>query len=47
MKEVAEMLADICKVGPLTWPKIFQCDNGSVFKAEVTKMLERNEVKIR
>ena len=41
------MIADICKVGPLTYPKIFQCDNGSEFKAEVTKMLEKQEVKIR
>ena len=41
------MLADIYKVGPLTYPKIFQCDNGSKFKGEVTKMLEKKEVKIR
>ena len=26
---------------------IFQCDNGSEFKAEVTKMLEKHEVKIQ
>ena len=45
--EVAEMIADIYKVGPLTYPKIFQCDNGSEFKAEVTKMLEHHEVKIQ
>ena len=45
--DVAEMIADIYKVGHLTYPKIFQCDNGSEFKAEVTKMLEKNEVKIR
>ena len=31
---VAEMIADIYKVGPLTFPKIFQGDNGSDFKAE-------------
>ena len=42
--DVAEMIADIYKVGPLTYPKIFQCDNGS--KGEVTKMLEKNKVKI-
>ena len=24
---------------PLTYPKIFQCDNGSEFKGEVTKLL--------
>ena len=46
-RDVAEMIADIYKVGPLKYPKIFQCDNGSEFKGEVTKMLEENEVKIR
>ena len=45
--DVAEMIADIYKVGPLTYPKIFQCDNGSEFKGEVTKMLEKHGVKIR
>ena len=42
---MAEIIADIYKVGPLTYPKIFQCDNGSEFKGEVTKMLEKYEVK--
>ena len=46
-RDVAEMIADIYKVLPLTYPKIFQCDNGSGFKGEVTKMLEKNEVKIQ
>ena len=46
-KDVAEMISDIYKVGPLTWPKVFQCDNGSEFKAEVNKMLEKHDVKIR
>ena len=46
-RDVAEMIADIYKVGPLTYPKIFQCDNGSKFKGEVTKMLEKHEVKIQ
>ena len=45
-RDVAEMIADIYKVGLLTYPKIFQCDNGSEFKGEVTKMLEKYEVKI-
>ena len=45
--DVAEMIADIYKVGPLTYPKIFQCDNGSEFKGEVTKMLEKHGVKIQ
>ena len=47
VKDVAEMIADIYKVGPLTYSKIFQCDNGSQFKGEVTKMLEKQEVKIQ
>ena len=40
------MIADIYMVWPLTYPSTFQCDNGSEFKGEVTKMLERHEVKI-
>ena len=44
--DVAEMIADIYKVGPLTYPSTFQCDNGSEFKGEVTKMLEKHGVKI-
>ena len=47
VRDVAEMIADIYKVGPLTYPKIFQCDNGSEFKGEMTKMLEKHEVKIQ
>ena len=46
-KDVAEIIADIYKVGSLTYPKIFQCDNGSEFKGDVTKMLEKQEVKIQ
>ena len=46
-RNVAEMIADIYKVGPLKYLKIFQRDNGSEFKGEVTKMLEKQEVKIR
>ena len=46
-KDMAEMIADIYRVGPLTYPKIFQCDNGSEFKADVTKLLEKHEVKIQ
>ena len=47
VKDVAEMIADIYKVGPLMYPKIFQCDNGSEFKAGVTKLLEKHGVKIQ
>ena len=46
-RDVIEMIANIYKVGPLKYPEIFQCDNGSEFKGDVTKMLEKNEVKIR
>ena len=46
-RDVAEMIADIYKVGPLMYPKIFQCDNGSEFKGEVNKMLEKHKVKIQ
>ena len=45
--DIAEMIADIYKVGPLTYPKIVQCGNGSEFKGDVTKMLEKHEVKIQ
>ena len=47
MKDVAEMIADLYKDRPLTYPKIFQCDNGSEFKGEVTKTLEKQKVKIQ
>ena len=46
-RDVAEMIVDIYKIGPLTYPSIFQCNNGSEFKGEVTKMLEKQEVKIK
>ena len=46
-RDVAEMISDIYKVGPLTYPKIFQCNNGSEFKGELTKMLEKQEIKIQ
>ena len=46
-RDVAEMIADIYRFHPLTYPSPFQCDNGSEFKGEVTKMLEKHEVKIQ
>ena len=46
-KDVADMIVDIYKVSPLSYHKIFRCDNGSEFKAEVTKMLEKHEVRIQ
>ena len=47
VRDMAEMIVDIYKVGPLTYPKIFQCDNGSKIKGEMTKMLEKHEAKIQ
>ena len=47
VKDVADMTADIYKVGPLTYPKIFQCDNGSELKADVAKLLEKHDFKIQ
>ena len=44
VKDVAYMIADNYKVGPRTYPKIFWCDNGREFKAEVTTILEKHEV---
>ena len=41
---MAEVIANIYKVGPLTYPKIFQCDNGSEFKGKITKLLEKHKV---
>ena len=46
-RNVAEMIAGIYRVGLRTYPKIFQCDNGSEFKGEVTRPLEKHEVKIQ
>ena len=47
--DVAEIIADIYNnyFGPRTYPSIFQCDNGSEFKGEMTKRLALHEVKIR
>ena len=46
-RDMAEMIVDIYKVGPLIYPKILQCDNGSKFKGEMAKMLEKHEVIIQ
>ena len=46
VKDIANMIANIYKVGPLTYPEVFQCDKRSEFKAEVTKMLQKHGVKI-
>ena len=44
VKDLANMIADMYKVGPLIYPKLFLCNNSSEFKAEVLKMLEKNGV---
>ena len=46
--EVAFVLGAIYKKGGVfKYPKTFQCDNGSEFKNEVTKLLEKHNVDIR
>ena len=46
--EVAFVLEGIYKKGSVfKYPKTFQCDNGSEFKNEVTKLLEKHNVEIR
>ena len=46
--EVAFVLEGIYKKGgEFKYPKIFQCDNGSEFKNEVKKLLEKHSVEIR
>ena len=46
--EVAFVLEAIYKKGGVfKYPKTFQCDNGSEFKNEVTKLLEKHNVDIR
>ena len=44
--DIADMIVDNYKVGPLTYPKVFQCNNGSKFKADVTKMSQKHGVMI-
>ena len=46
--EVAFVLNEIYeKSGAFKYPKAFQCDNGSEFKNEVTKLLEKHNLEIR
>ena len=46
--EVAFVLKAIYKKGGVSkCPKVFQCDNGTEFKNEVTKLLEKHNVDIR
>ena len=46
--KVAFVLEVIYKTGGVfKYPRTFQCDNGSEFKNEVTKLLEKNSIEIR
>ena len=46
--EVAFVLEAIYKRGGVfRYPKVFQCDNGSEFKNEVAKLLEKHNVDVR
>ena len=45
-KEVAEMISDIYKKGPLVWPEKLMLDDGNEFKGDVTKLLQKHGVKI-
>ena len=44
--EVADMLRDIYKKGPLRYPKELHVDNGTEFKADVSKLMKEHDVKM-
>ena len=44
--EVAEMLKDAYKKGPLRWPTEFHVDNGTEFKVDVLKLMKEHDVKV-
>ena len=46
VKDITDMIGNIYKVGPLTCPRVLQCDNSSESKAGVTKLLEKCGVMI-
>ena len=41
------MIANIYNVGPVTYPKVFQSDNGSELKVGVTRLLEKHAMMIQ
>ena len=43
----SSQVAILLEGGMFKYPKVFQCDNGSEFKSEVTKLLEKHIVDIR
>ena len=44
--EVADMLRDIYKKGPLKYPQELHVDNGTEFKADVLKLMTEHDVKM-
>ena len=46
VSEVAEMLRDIYKKGPLKYPQELHVDNGTEFKADVFKLMKEHDVKV-
>ena len=46
-EEVADMIKDIYKKGPLKWPQEFHCDNGFEFKSSVDKLLKEHNVEVK
>ena len=44
--EVANMLKDAYKKGPLKYPKELHVDNGTEFKADVLKLMKEHDVKV-
>ena len=47
VSEVSFVLEAMYGGGVLKYPKVFQCDNGSEFKSDVTKLFEKHNVDIR
>ena len=45
--EVSKVFRKIYRKGPLKWPKILQVDPGREFMGEVTKEMEKHDVRIR
>ena len=44
--EVADMLKDVYKKGPLRYPQELHVDNGTEFKADVLKLMKEHDVKV-
>ena len=44
--EVADMLRDVYKKGPLRYPEELHVDNGTEFKADILKLMKEHDVKV-